>query len=542
MTKSQLSSQLKAASREGLLPLNGCLSYTYELPTLAVEAAASAAAAKVKVKAEVGTEEEEEEENVGGGGHKFGDACYNEGQVVWVRGAFVAYMDGQAVEDDDVWCPGVVCAAANSAASSPAEANGGDGAVASPGGLVVDVMGQSKVEFAVGTDNLTGFPGYGDNLEAFRHSVATGLGNPPDHMCLAVAQAILACLKCGWDPARGTNLFRPALCNEQREGDARLGKYATAWGVDPDRLEELLKYSWALMKPNAQKSKKADGDQAGSREEEEEEEEEEGEGEWDHLRATWRKLENMWRGAKSAAHDEGSVSRGGDGGGAADSGGGSGSGGGGGGRGGGSDSAVSDATSNGGSGSATTGVDADNNATAKKGTVAAGTGDDGGDGSEPGGELPPPPPPPRPPPAAAAAAEGGVAAPTAATPATPVPSAAASPPPPVPRALPPKGLVHRSQQGPRLRRNQPRLSQALLPLLLLLLLLSRQSPPNPVQVGQRPKRAIAEIARGPGRTRGTRPTPPGVKQQHPSPATAQLRQLPRLLPLPPPPQPDVLCR
>ncbi|CAN0404585.1 unnamed protein product, partial [Ectocarpus sp. 8 AP-2014] len=40
MTKSQLSSQLKAASREGLLPLNGCLSYTYELPTLAVEAAA----------------------------------------------------------------------------------------------------------------------------------------------------------------------------------------------------------------------------------------------------------------------------------------------------------------------------------------------------------------------------------------------------------------------------------------------------------------------------------------------------------------------
>lgn len=84
-------------------------------------------------------------------------------------------MDGQAVEDDDVWCPGVVCASASSAASSPAERNGGDGGVASPGGLVVDVMGQSKVEFAVGTDNLTGFPGYGDNLEAFRHSVATGL-------------------------------------------------------------------------------------------------------------------------------------------------------------------------------------------------------------------------------------------------------------------------------------------------------------------------------------------------------------------------------
>lgn len=47
-------------------------------------------------------------------------------------------------------------------------------------------------------------------------------GAPPDHMCLAVGQAILACLKCGWDPLRGTNLLRPALCNNQDEGEVSL--------------------------------------------------------------------------------------------------------------------------------------------------------------------------------------------------------------------------------------------------------------------------------------------------------------------------------
>lgn len=49
-------------------------------------------------------------------------------------------------------------------------------------------------------------------------------GNPPDHMCLAVAQAILACLKCGWDAKRGTSLLRPALCNDQQEGDVSVTK------------------------------------------------------------------------------------------------------------------------------------------------------------------------------------------------------------------------------------------------------------------------------------------------------------------------------
>ena len=38
-------------------------------------------------------------------------------------------------------------------------------------------------------------------------------------MCLAVGQAILACLKCGWDSVKGTNILEPALCNDQAEGD-----------------------------------------------------------------------------------------------------------------------------------------------------------------------------------------------------------------------------------------------------------------------------------------------------------------------------------
>lgn len=37
-------------------------------------------------------------------------------------------------------------------------------------------------------------------------------------MSLAVGQAILACLKCGWDPVEGTNILRPSLCNDQDQG------------------------------------------------------------------------------------------------------------------------------------------------------------------------------------------------------------------------------------------------------------------------------------------------------------------------------------
>lgn len=51
---------------------------------------------------------------------------------------------------------------------------GGDGGVVSPE-LVVHVLGQSHAEFAVDKDNLTTFPGYGDNLDTVQHSVATGL-------------------------------------------------------------------------------------------------------------------------------------------------------------------------------------------------------------------------------------------------------------------------------------------------------------------------------------------------------------------------------
>ncbi|CAM9665392.1 unnamed protein product, partial [Laminaria digitata] len=233
-------------------------------------------------------------------------------------------MDGEAVEDNECWCPGVVCikkdtatataaaagagagagAAAAAAATSPAistvssqaaaqaggnasAGQGGDGGVPSPV-LVVHVLGQSHAEFAVDKDNLTAFPGYGDNLETVQHSVATGLGNPPDYMCLAVGQAILACLKCGWHPEKGTNILEPALCNDQAEGDERVRSYATAWGVNPDNLEDLLKFSWQLMKPLARDES---GGLAGGVEDDV----------WDHLRATWRKIERMWRSAADLA-------------------------------------------------------------------------------------------------------------------------------------------------------------------------------------------------------------------------------------------------
>lgn len=105
-------------------------------------------------------------------------------------------MDGEAVEDNECWCPGVVCkkdppppqastAASQGEAQGGAQAaaavgenasvgQGGDGSGESPA-LVVHVLGQSDAEFAVNKENLTSFPGYGDNLETVQHSVATGL-------------------------------------------------------------------------------------------------------------------------------------------------------------------------------------------------------------------------------------------------------------------------------------------------------------------------------------------------------------------------------
>lgn len=79
----------------------------------------------------------------------------------------------------------------------------------------------------------------------------------------------------------------------------RLEAYARAWGVEPDKLEDLLKHSWQLMKPLPRDS----GD--GQRESEDG-------GEWDHLRATWRKIERMWRSAGSSEETPGSASAGGE--------------------------------------------------------------------------------------------------------------------------------------------------------------------------------------------------------------------------------------
>lgn len=84
---------------------------------------------------------------------------------------FMAYMDGKS-EKDIIWCPGVVCSrqsggeSGGAPVSSEAEAEGG---------LVVDVMGQAQAEFPVTEDNLTGFPGFHENLETVRHAVEEGL-------------------------------------------------------------------------------------------------------------------------------------------------------------------------------------------------------------------------------------------------------------------------------------------------------------------------------------------------------------------------------
>lgn len=67
------------------------------------------------------------------------------------------YVDGKSVKDE-IWCPGLVCCKGNGEA-----------------GLVVDVMGQAPAEFPVTNDNLTGFPGNGENLETVRRAVVEGL-------------------------------------------------------------------------------------------------------------------------------------------------------------------------------------------------------------------------------------------------------------------------------------------------------------------------------------------------------------------------------
>lgn len=42
-------------------------------------------------------------------------------------------------------------------------------------GLVVEVLGKSQAEFEVARDNLTDFPGHGENLETVQDAVETGL-------------------------------------------------------------------------------------------------------------------------------------------------------------------------------------------------------------------------------------------------------------------------------------------------------------------------------------------------------------------------------
>lgn len=81
------------------------------------------------------------------------------------------YVDGKS-DSDAMWCPGVVFAKEN----AEGEGEGGaPGSSAAGAGLVVDVLGQAQAEFPVMKGNLTGFPGFGENLETVRNAVVEGL-------------------------------------------------------------------------------------------------------------------------------------------------------------------------------------------------------------------------------------------------------------------------------------------------------------------------------------------------------------------------------
>ena len=82
---------------------------------------------------------------------------------------FMAYMDGKS-EKDIIWCPGVVCSKQSGESGGAPVSSEAGGA-----GLVVDVMGQAEAEFPVTEDNLTGFPGFAENLETVRNAVEEGL-------------------------------------------------------------------------------------------------------------------------------------------------------------------------------------------------------------------------------------------------------------------------------------------------------------------------------------------------------------------------------
>lgn len=66
---------------------------------------------------------------------------------------------------------------------------------------------------------------------------------------------------------------------------ARVREYSDAWGIDHLKMEELLKLSWQLMRPLPKISVAGTG---ATRDDTED-------GGWEHLRATWRKIERMWR-------------------------------------------------------------------------------------------------------------------------------------------------------------------------------------------------------------------------------------------------------
>ncbi|CAN0056984.1 unnamed protein product, partial [Choristocarpus tenellus] len=43
-------------------------------------------------------------------------------------------------------------------------------------------------------------------------------GDPPNPLALALAQGILACLKCGWSKENGTNTLNADICCEEEQG------------------------------------------------------------------------------------------------------------------------------------------------------------------------------------------------------------------------------------------------------------------------------------------------------------------------------------
>ncbi|CAM9798039.1 unnamed protein product [Discosporangium mesarthrocarpum] len=150
------------------------------------------------------------------------------------------------------------------------------------------------------------FPGDHERCAEIQIQVTQGIGDPPNPLALAIAQAVLACLKCGWTKGGGTNTLDADVCFKSTEGDERMSSYSKSWGLNKDQLNSMLVSTWSLIDD-------PDEDNSDHRHEQSKGEVE-GEGEqvpqstpekrWAQLRSTWTKLEQMFKSQISRREDQ----------------------------------------------------------------------------------------------------------------------------------------------------------------------------------------------------------------------------------------------